>query len=71
MQNANICTRHQGVGPPLPVLEDLDKNICDEPIVLKEIIDSIKDIDNNKSPGPDGLSKELFMTFIDIFASIY
>ena len=70
MQNANICTRHQGVGPPLPVLEDLDKNICDEPIVLKEIIDSIKDIDNNKSPGPAGLSKELLMTFIDIFASI-
>ena len=32
----------------LPVLEDLDNNICDEPVVLNEIIDSIKDIDNDK-----------------------
>ena len=52
----------------LPMLEDLDKNVCDEPIVLNEIIDSIKDMDNDKSPGPDGLSKEFYMTFIDIFA---
>ena len=30
------------------MLEDLDKHICDEPVVLNEIIDSIKDIDNDK-----------------------
>ena len=54
----------------LPVLEDLDKHICDEPIVIKEIVDSIKDMDNDKSPGPDGLCKEFYMTFIDIFAPI-
>ena len=53
----------------LPVLEELDKHICDKPIVLKEIIDSIKDMDNDKSPGPDGLNKEFYMTFI-IFAPI-
>jgi hypothetical protein len=48
------------------VLEELDKHICDKPIVLKEIIDSIKDMDNDKSPGPDGLNKEFYILIAQV-----
>ena len=48
----------------------LRRNGGKTPILLKEIIDSIKDIDNDKSPCPDGLCREFYMTFVDIFAPI-
>lgn len=48
----------------------LRRNGHNPSIVLKEFIDSIKDIDNDKSPDPDCLCKEFHMTFIDIFAPL-
>ena len=54
----------------LPVLDDIDQSICEEPICIDEIVQSIKNMENNKSPGPDGLPKELYFTFIDIFAPL-
>ena len=50
----------------LPVLSDLDKDICEGEITIEEILLSLKGMENNKSPGPDGLSKEFYMTFFDI-----
>ena len=50
----------------LPKLDDTDKDICDSPITLDEIYDSIKGMQNDKSPGPDGLSKNFYMCFFDI-----
>ena len=50
----------------LPCLSDTDRNICDEEITMEEICKSLKGMDNNKSPGPDGLTKEFYCTFFDI-----
>jgi hypothetical protein len=34
---------------------------------MDEILVSLKDMENSKSPGPDGLTKEFYFKFIDIF----
>lgn len=33
-----------------------DQEFCDHPIALKEIVDSINSLKNNKSPGVDGIT---------------
>ena len=40
-----------------------DRNACDKPITKKECFDVLKIFQTNKSPGYDGLSKELYMKF--------
>ena len=50
----------------LPMLDDTDKDVCDSDITLDEIYDSVKSMENDKSPGPDGLSKNFYMRFFDI-----
>uniref|UniRef100_A0A3Q3BIJ9 Reverse transcriptase domain-containing protein n=1 Tax=Kryptolebias marmoratus TaxID=37003 RepID=A0A3Q3BIJ9_KRYMA len=43
---------------------DMDsKESCDKPIILQEIICAIENLKSNKSPGPDGLTSELYKTF--------
>jgi hypothetical protein len=34
---------------------------------MDEILVSLKGMENSKSPGPDGLTKEFYFKFIDIF----
>ena len=52
----------------LPKLSEIDKNIIDEPFTKDEILKALKGMENNKSPGPDGLSKEFYVTFFDIMS---
>lgn len=40
-----------------------DKIFCDKPITIKEILDSINHLKNNKSPGTDGLISEFYKSF--------
>ena len=42
----------------LPVLQNTDRDLCDVCLNNEEIINSLKSMENNKSPGPDGLTKE-------------
>lgn len=47
----------------LNTIEVDDKNQCDEPVSLKEIIDSINHLKINKSPGNDGITAEFYKAF--------
>ena len=51
----------------LPVLDEFEKDVCDNPVTMDEILVSLKGMENSKSPGPDGLTKEFYFKFIDIF----
>ena len=44
-------------------LPDLDQKFCDEPISLVELTNSVKTLNQGKSPGPDGLTVELYLHF--------
>lgn len=45
-----------------------DQEFCDRPISLKEIVDSINNVKNNKSPGVDGLTSEFYKSFSEELA---
>ena len=47
----------------IPTLTDNHKQICEEELTEKDIFESLKSFDNNKSPGNDGLTKEFYVTF--------
>ena len=48
----------------IPSLDENDKNICDVEITIDDLNKSLCAMDNNKSPGNDGLSKELYVKFL-------
>ena len=59
----------------LPLLSNGQKLLCDAIITEKEIYDALKSMENNKTPGNDGLSKEFYEVFwnyvkISLLASI-
>ena len=47
----------------LPTLTNDEKLICDGEITETELFISLSKMENNKSPGNDGLTKEFFVTF--------
>lgn len=44
-------------------ISDIESKQCDEPIKVEEIIESIKHLKNNKSPGVDGITSEFYKLF--------
>ena len=44
-------------------LNDTQKDLCEGIVTEKELLTALKSMDNNKSPGNDGLTKEFYMTF--------
>lgn len=49
-------------------ISDLEKECCDKNLVLDEVIDAIKLLKCNKSPGCDGIASEFYKQFSDILA---
>ena len=47
----------------LPTLTNDEKLICVGEITEKELFISLSKMENNKSPGNDGLTKEFYVTF--------
>ena len=47
----------------IPSLSETQKQICEEELTEKNIHESMISFDNDKSPGNDGLTKELYQTF--------
>ena len=45
-----------------------DKDYCDTPLTLAEVADSVARLKNNKSPGTDGLTAELYKAFSEHLA---
>ena len=54
----------------LPVLSDDDVDLCEGYLTLEEIHTALKMMENNKSPGPDGIPKEFYLTFFDILGPV-
>ena len=54
----------------LPVLSDEDREICEGYLTLDEILFALKGMDNNKSPGPDGIPKEFYLSFFDVLGPV-
>ena len=52
----------------LPKLENED-NIGD-PITLEDIKNALTQMENDKTPGPDGLTKEFYLTFLDFLGPL-
>jgi hypothetical protein len=42
---------------------EAEREQCNNPIIVEEIISSIEHRKNNKSPGTDGISAEFYKTF--------
>ena len=49
----------------LPQLCEPDIAICEGLITKNECFNALKDINNNKSPGNNGLTKEFYLAFCD------
>ena len=50
----------------LPMLSEWDREICERKLTVKECYDSLKQMENGKAPGNDGLSKEFYICFWDL-----
>ena len=46
-----------------PILTEEQSQICEGPITESELLNALKSMPNNKSPGNDGLAKEFYETF--------
>ena len=44
-------------------IEDEEKERMENPFTENEIATAVKDLNKNKSPGPDGLTNEFYQTF--------
>ena len=47
----------------IPKLSPEQINVCEGHITENELLDALKSMDNNKSPGNDGLTKEFYVLF--------
>ena len=61
--NRETDSRYSHFLENLPKLNDNSKQLLNQPISLSEVEEVIKQGKNNKSPGPDGFSNELFKFF--------
>ena len=50
-------------------LSDSDRDACEGEITLSEILSAIKSFANDKSPGCDGLTTEVYQTFFGLIGS--
>ena len=59
----------------IPKLSEDKSKPCEEDLAEKDLYDSLKSMQNDKSPGNDGLTKEFYETFWnelkEIFADIF
>ena len=52
----------------MPQLNEFDCNSCEGIITKRECWDVLSSMNNNKSPGNDGLSEEFYISFFEKFA---
>ena len=49
----------------MPQLNEFDRNRCEGIIAKRDCWDALSSMNNNKSPGNDGLSKEFYICFFE------
>ena len=54
----------------LPTLSEDEKQICELPFSKEDLKISLDSMENNKSPGNDGLSREFYVKFWNIIGDI-
>ena len=47
----------------IPILKEEHSQTCEDPVTDSELLNTLKGMPNNKSPGTDGLRKEFYETF--------
>ena len=47
----------------IPIFTEEQSQTCDGPITESELLDVLKTMHNNESPGNDGLTREFYETF--------
>ena len=52
----------------MPQLNEFDRNRCEGTITKRECWDALSSMNDNKSPGNDGLSKEFYICFFEKLA---
>lgn len=52
-----------------PQASEAQTELLNRPVTRKEIIDAIRDLQNNKAPGPDGLTPEFYKAFQDLLVN--
>lgn len=57
------------VNNSVSIVLEFEQKLCDEPISLAELTNSVKSLNLNKSPGPDGLTVEFFLHFWDLLGA--
>ena len=56
----------------IPTLSQEEQQLCENPISMEEILNSLKDLPNNKTPGSDGLTTNFYKFFwIDIKEHVF
>ena len=54
----------------LPQLDSTDSDLLEGEITKDEILKALKDMEDNKSPGPDGLTKEFYVSTFDVLGDV-
>ena len=54
-----------------PVIDDEAKLLCESPIRVEECSKAISQMQNNKSPGHDGLPVEFYKSYFHIFGQAF
>ena len=57
--------------PNVPILTDEDRLITEGPITYEEAVKALRNMKNNKSPGPDGFTVEFFKFFFSDIGIFY
>ena len=50
----------------LPQISDAQREMLNKPVTRQEVKEAISALNNNKAPGPDGLTPEFYKTFFDL-----
>ena len=62
-QSTTVITNKFINSAPIPLLEQLNKDLCDSELTLEECSKALKELANNKSPGSDGFTTNFYKTF--------
>lgn len=54
----------------LPQASEAQRELLNRPITREEVKEAINTLQNNKAPGPDGLTPEFYKTFCDLLIGL-
>ena len=55
----------------IPSLTEEDQNICEGLLIPSEVLNALKSMSKDKSPGNNGLTRELYIKFYNIIENVF